>query len=171
MKKLILTLFFSFTLAACGFHLRGTAPMPDYLKKIAIQPNTPHLPLQTDIRNLLVNNGVQVVDISQKPDAVLHIITDEFITEDTSIGADGRIREKSYTYQSSFELLTPEGQTLLPVQSVRSQRLIEFDPDLALAQTMEAQVVKTENRRDVANQLVQRLRHAPNGPQKAAFEK
>jgi len=166
MKKFLFIYFISFILTACGFHPRGTVPISDSIERLAIEPNTPHLPLQREIRNLLRSNGVILVNASQKPDAILYIISDEFLVEDTSIGADGRIREQSYTYMSTFELKTPQGQTLLPVQRVQSQRLIEFDPDLALAQTMQEQIVKEENRRDVANQLVRRLTYAPSIPEK-----
>lgn len=164
MKRLSFIFFISFAITACGFHLRGTVPISDSIHRLAIEPHTPDLPLHREIRTLLRSSGVLIVSPSQKPDAILYIISDEFIVEDTSIGADGRIREKSYTYASTFELKTPQGQTLLPVQRVQSQRLIEFDPDLALAQTMQAQIVKEENRRDVANQLVRRLAYAPTVP-------
>jgi LPS-assembly lipoprotein len=151
-------------ITACGFQLRGNIAMPESLQRLAIEPNEPYLPFQREVRELLTYNGVAIVSTTQKPDAILHIESDDFRVQDTSIGADGRIREKSYNYKIVFSLTTADGQTLLPQQSINSTRIIEFNPDLALAQTMEAQIIRDETRSEVANQLVMRLSFAPNQP-------
>lgn len=155
---------FSLLLSACGFQLRGAAPLPENIQRLAINPYDPYMPLQREIIGLLSYNDITIVDIGQRPDAILYIKSDDFQTTDTSIGTDGRIREKSYNYIVTFTLTNAEGQTLIPLQKVNSLRIIEFNPDLALAQTMEAQVIRNELRRDVARQLVRWLTMAPSEP-------
>ncbi|MFI4954347.1 MAG: LPS assembly lipoprotein LptE [Gammaproteobacteria bacterium] len=161
----LLLCILSLCLAACGFQLRGTTPIPESIQRLAIEPNDPYLPFQQEIRGLLLSyNGLSIVNTAQKPDAILYILSDDFLVSDTSIGADGRIREKSYNYKVSFTLKTASGQTLIPPQVINSMRIIEFNPDLALAQTMEAQIIRNETRKDVANQLVRWLTMAPDEP-------
>ena len=87
-------------LTACGFQLRGVTPIPESIRGLAIEPNNPYLPFQDEVREMLTYNGVTIVGAAQKPDAILFIVSNDFIVEDTSIGADGRIREKSYTYDN-----------------------------------------------------------------------
>ena len=162
--KLVILHILTLSIFACGFQLRGTTAMPSSIQRLAIEPDEPYLPLQREVRELLRYNGITIVSTTQKPDAILYILTDDFVVADTSIGADGRIREKSYNYKASFKVTTPDGNTLIEPQQVNSMRLIEFNPDLALAQTMEAQIIEEENRSVVANQIVNRLAYAASKP-------
>lgn len=152
----------SLFLVACGFHLRGTTSLPTVTHRIAIQPDAPYLPLQRELRELLITNGATVVSPHQKPTSILTIIEENFDTTDTSIGADGRIREQGYAYTVQYMLTDSQGKMLLNPEpdTVSSQRLVEYNPDFALAQSLEARTIKAELRWDVASKIVDRLSYA-----------
>jgi len=162
LKKLLTLLCIGF-ISACGFQLRGTAPMPEIMQRIAIQPNDPYLPLQRDIREMLKVNNVAIVDMTQHPTAILQITQDTFQVTDTSIGADGRIREQGYNYVVSFLVTDAKGKTLMGPETIQSQRIIEYNPDTALSQSLEEKIVRNETRLEVVGQLVRRLAYVNNG--------
>jgi LPS-assembly lipoprotein len=164
--KACISLLLICLLTACGFQLRGTTPLPEILQRVAVQPNDPYLPLQRQIRELMRVNGVTIVDMSQRPTAILEIQEDDFQTLDISIGADGRIREQSYTYIVTFLVTDAKGQVLMGPETIRSMRIVEFDPNQALSQSLEEKVIRNETRLDAASQLVRRLSYVRNTAEK-----
>lgn len=155
--KILSSLLLAGLLTACGFQLRGATPLPEIMQRVAVQPNNPYMPLQRQVRELLQINGATIVDATQKPTAILQIQQDEFQTVDTSIGADGRIREKGYTYIVTFIVTDAKGKTLMGPEIIRSERIVEFDPNTVLSQGLEERTIQHEARLDVASQLVRRL--------------
>ena len=166
MQKKLLYLILTFFLTACGFHMRGYTSLPDSIKRIAIEPNTPYLPLQNELSEMLKYSGATIVTAAQQPSSILYIKSDRFRTEDTSIGADGRVREKSYIYAISYELKTSKGATLMGPETLSNERIVEFDPNAVLSQTSEEHIIRNELRNDVVNQLMRRLSYAPETPPK-----
>lgn len=155
--RILCSLLLVSLLTACGFQLRGTTPLPEVIQRIAVQPNAPYIPLQRQVHELLQINGATIVDATQKPSAILQIQQDTFQSLDTSIGADGRIREKSYTYIVAFTVTDAKGKTLMGPETIRSERIVEFDPNTVLSQSLEERTMQHEARLDIASQLVRRL--------------
>jgi LPS-assembly lipoprotein len=162
MYKKIIYLTITLLLTACGFHMRGYTALPDSLQRVAIEPNNPYLPLQSELSEMLRYSGATVVTAAQQPTSILYIKSERFRTEDTSIGADGRVREKSYIYAIVYELKTPKGATLMGPETLSTERIVEFDPNAVLSQTSEEHIIRNELRTDITNQLMRRLSYAPD---------
>ena len=60
LKKLSL-LILCLTLIGCGFKLRGSLVIPQYLRTVYITPYEPYEPLQTVLRLRLKNNNVKIL--------------------------------------------------------------------------------------------------------------
>ncbi len=154
-RWLILSLWLCFTLAGCGFHLRGTQEMPMHLKTIALLPDAPYTALQKDIRKALRTAGVAIVN---SPTAVysLNLERDKLSRSIMVIGTDGQAKQEELIYSLHYRI-TPPGADPLPVQVIRVQRILNVDFNRTLGQAQEEETLIGEMRAEVTNQLMRRL--------------
>jgi LPS-assembly lipoprotein len=81
-------------LQGCGFHLRGSYPIPEALKIVHISPYQPYDPFQRALRQMLAGNGVQIVDSASGdaiPPSTLTIKNQQFEERPIAYGVDGRV--------------------------------------------------------------------------------
>ncbi|HHA19376.1 MAG TPA: hypothetical protein ENK70_06695, partial [Methylophaga sp.] len=89
----VFIIFMLIMLAGCGFHLRGTAIIPDDLKVIYIQGVDTNKSLGLELKNSLIRNGVTVVNDYQKDSAILTILENKVERRVLSVGSDAKVNE------------------------------------------------------------------------------
>lgn len=148
-------------LAACGFHLRGatSATLPPELAVMRVtMSGTGYPPLLIEVRNSLLALGtVKLTDDVSAPVPVLQLTGESSQQDVLAIDSSGRITAYVLNYRVDFTLLGKDGKALLPSQSVKLQREVSFDRLNVIASEKQSDFIKTEMRRDAAQQILRRL--------------
>ncbi|MGK2946576.1 MAG: LPS assembly lipoprotein LptE [Candidatus Malihini olakiniferum] len=142
--------------AGCGFHLRGTTPLPSELRVLTLTSNDPFGPLTRMICEQLRASNVKVEDDTTRQDiALLHILDSTESRDTVSIFQDGTTSEYQMVLTVQAQVLFP-GKDIYPL-SVTVFRTFFDNPLAALAKDAEQDIVRWEMRRQAAKQLARKL--------------
>ncbi len=158
MTRNLLILFFvaSLGLNACGFHLRGSPPLPDDAGPVYLK--TPSDVLFDELAVYLRDSGATVIRNQEGADTVLDLSKEIFTRRTLSVDPDtGKEREFELSYSISFELRKSDGTVLVGLQTVSLVRDYVFDADQVIGKSREQNVLRKEMRRDAAQQILTRL--------------
>jgi LPS-assembly lipoprotein len=145
-------------LAGCGFTLRGSVDLPEPLRTLEVVSLDDGGELLQQVRRALRNSGVNLVE--QGSDYRLGLgreVTDERIV---SVNANARAGEYEVEMSLQFQL-TRAGEAVLGPDTLRLTRVYLTDPENAVAKEEEAELIRSELRRELAQQLLRRLQAAP----------
>lgn len=160
-RRLIPLILVGFVVTGCGFHLRGlgTYPMPASLSTMRV--TVAGSQAANDPLRLAVEDALRVqagVSITQAADVPTLVITGERVDGQVlTVDASGKVAEYQLRYEIGYSLVGPDGETMLPTQSLRLQRGYRFDPLNVLAKEQEEANLKRELQRDALSQIVRRL--------------
>ena len=156
MKKTILISLFSLLfLTACGFSMRGTDTQ-------ALDASLQQLQLNYSSGNELgqvLQGRLAAFEIELLDDAEVHQLSlgDEQVRERIlSVNRNVRAGEYEITLSASFQL-SKQGQSIFNPELITVNQIYEADPANAAAKTNEAELVKTELRQELVEQIIRRL--------------
>lgn len=150
-------------LAGCGFHLRGSEPLPAVMTKSYLA--VPYAsPLHYELESLLLAAGGEVVETSGAATAILTVESANIRSRVLSLDTDGRAREYGLTLTVKYRLQAADGSTRSETLSSRVERDYRFNPDNVLGQSAERAQVERDMYRVAAQQMLRRLRHATMVP-------
>lgn len=157
-----LILMLSLLLGACGFQLRGSAPLP--FKTIYI-----NLPAASDVgvalrRQLWANGNVTQVDSADQAEAVFVRVADERSKNILSVNSQGLVREHQLVLRYTFRLTDKAGRILLPDSVVTLTRDITYSETALLAKNQEEQLLWRDMVNDMTQQMLRRLTLASRTP-------
>src|SRR5690606_38218583 len=100
-------------LAACGFQMRGTTPLPFDSLYVDIPDNKR---FGADVRRAIraVSPGTRLVSVPEDGDAQLQRLALRRERREVSLNAQGRVEEYGLSIQSRFRLVDSMGQLLIP---------------------------------------------------------
>ena len=153
----LLVVVLSLLLGACGFHLRGTEPLPEVMGKTQLVAPAGS-PLRYELEGLLRSSGAQVVEQQSDASAVLTLHTDEVRRRILSVDTLGRASEYVLTLSVKYSLKVVADESPAQLLSSRVERDFRVDPDNVLGQGAEQAIVEREMRRIAAQQILRRLR-------------
>ena len=159
--RLVGALVLATLLAGCGFHPRGSAPLPTSLEALSVEAAQAHGPLADAMEAALHGAGVVMVDDPAHASARLKLSEPGFQRRVLSVDSSGHANEYELYYGLNFTLLNAAGDVLLPSQEVSVVREFAFDPGNVLASDQEEALIHDEMRRQAVEQLLRRLRRAP----------
>lgn len=148
-------------LSACGFHLRGSdngAPLPP----TAVAGDAA-LALQADLKRLL-RAGAASAEEAAAARWVIRIVNETSEQRVLSVGSSGKVEEYELYYAASFVFEDRDGQPLGPPQSVAQTRSYSFSESAVLGKDAEQETLLKDMRRDVASQILRRLRALGQAP-------
>lgn len=154
----IFVLLFTLLLSACGFHLRGQAPMP--FGSMYIQSANGNAPLVTELKHALAANGVQIADSSDQAELTLHIVSDVMDKQILSLSGSGHVLEYQLNYHISLRAFGPNQQDWIAPAEITLQRDFPYDDTQILAKAQEEALLYRSMRSDVVQQVLRRLVHA-----------
>jgi len=149
---LIMLLGFSFiAVEGCGFHLRGSAVLPDSLKTMYIQGVNTQRGIGRDLKKGLERNGVVVLETYQDGSAILSVL--DYLNERRVLSVDSSAKVNEYRLYGMlrFSVADSDGKTLLGSREVEAVRDFRFEQNQVLGKDEE----ETELRQQVDQQLVQ----------------
>ncbi|MCU1715609.1 LPS assembly lipoprotein LptE [Pseudomonas sp. 5P_3.1_Bac2] len=153
-KRNLLVISLATLLSACGFHLRGTGDVELALKELDVSARNAYGQTVTELRDALQNNGVKVY-----PGAEYHLILarEEDKRRAASFNSSARTAEYEVTKTVEYEIRGSKNMLLLndklSVRSIYSQ-----DDNNLIGSDEEAKTLQSEQRRELVQQLVQKLR-------------
>lgn len=143
-------------LAACGFRLKGTAPLPFDTLYTNIPENSA---FGADLRRLIVatSPNTRFVEDVTEAQARLTQISMQRNMREISISPEGRVEEYELNLVFVFQLTDAQGRVLLPPTTLRSTREVPYDPNAIQAKQGEIGSLFQEMQRSLIDRIVRRL--------------
>jgi len=149
--------FMLLALAGCGFHLRGSASLPDSLKTMYVQGINLQQGLGLELKRSLTRNDVVVVESYQEGSAVLTVLDHKYERRVLSVGSNAKVSEYSLHGWLSYKVTDGSGQVLANDQKVEAQRDYQFDQEQVLAADQEEELLRIELNQQLVQSLLRRL--------------
>ena len=147
----------SLLLGACGFHLRGSEPLPADMSVTYIRGTIEFNPLYDAFRTSLESHGVRVTQNRREATAVLNILENNFSTEVQTVNLSGQVQEYRLSQNIHFEVTAADGRLLVEQQSVTQTRVVKFNVKGLLGSERERATIRAELTRDVVNLAMLRI--------------
>jgi len=153
----VLISFLFVALAGCGFHLRGSATLPNSLKTMYVQGVNLQQGLGLELKRGLTRNGVMVVNHYQEGSAVLTLLDNQFERRVLSVGSDAKVSEYGLHGWVSFKVSDGKGRVISDVQKVEAQRDYQFDQDQVLGKDDEERLLREQLNQQLVQSILRRL--------------
>lgn len=143
-------------LAACGFRLKGTSPLPFDTLYTNIAQNSE---FGADLRRLIVatSPNTRFVDDVSQAQARLTQLSMQHSMREISISPEGRVEEYELNLVFVFQLTDARGRVLLPPTTLQSTREVPYDPDALQAKQGEIGSLFQEMQRSLIDRIVRRI--------------
>ena len=142
-------------LAACGFQLRGDAPMG--LKTLQVSSDTPSQ-VAAEVRRSLAGSATRVVKDAKEAEASLKVLTE--VREKTifTISGAGRVYEYQLRLIVTYQLTMPgKDEPVIAPSQVELRRLITYSESAPVAKEAEEQLLFRDMIADAASQILRRI--------------
>ncbi|MDD2700619.1 MAG: LPS assembly lipoprotein LptE [Sideroxydans sp.] len=160
MRNILLSLSL-LTLAACGFHLRGS-DLQDVrfgFKSLYLKTHG-ETPFVAELRRLLGKNKMQPVAAADQAELILEIVSENTTKQILSLSGSGRVREYQLGYRISMRAYDQQQVEWLPPDDVQLNRVLTYDDAEILAKEQEEAQLYKDMRADAVAQIVRRLMRA-----------
>jgi LPS-assembly lipoprotein len=144
-------------LAACGFHLQGSAPLPHALASVRIDAVDTQSEFYFGLRNALRVAGAHLDDEHADANAaVIHILTDVSADKVLTVSALNVPTEYELTYTIRVSVYAGD-RALMPAEEHLLVRDYAFDESQQLAKERERSILSDAMARDLVGVVMRRL--------------
>ena len=157
--SLAFILITAFSLAGCGFHLRGTAQLPPALQTLALASTDGNSDILRELRRSLVASGINVLDSPQGNTYALAIGAEDSSERVLSVNSNARAGEYELTMSVPFQLRSG-GTTVIGPETRVIEKVYLADPNSAVAKAEERELMEEEMRRELVSLILRRLQSA-----------
>jgi LPS-assembly lipoprotein len=141
LSRIALVFLLALQLAACGFHLRGSANTPPEMSRTYISTKNQHTVFYRKIKAGFHAAGVQVVDTAADATAIFTILEDNTGQRVVSVSARNVPREYEIWYTVHYELTSGE-KTLIPQSAQTLTRDYTYNETEVLGKAREEDVLR-----------------------------
>lgn len=143
-------------LAACGFQLKGTSPLPFDTLYTNINENSA---FGAALRRLVVatSPNTRFVNDVTEAEARLTQLSMQRSMREIAISPDGLVEEYELNLVFVFQLTDARGRVLLPPTTLSSTREVPYDPDALQAKQGEIGSLFQEMQRSLIDRIVRRI--------------
>lgn len=157
----------SLSLAACGWQLRSSGPLPPGLQRVQVQSDVAGDDLALSLKNALAAAGVDLVDSVARAQAVIHLDGERLRRAPVSVDLSGKVREYALLIEARFRV-SLAGETVMGPQAVRARRDYVYRVDDVLGNEAREQELIESMRDQLSRQILSRLRVLSLTPAEAA---
>ncbi|HEY4713943.1 MAG TPA: LPS assembly lipoprotein LptE [Aquirhabdus sp.] len=136
-------------LGACGFHLRGSADIPDIYKHLQVK-TTQNTPLEKWLRAELIGLRVQ---LDQSTSPILHILA----VRPTRQELTGSLTEIQIGVEVDFRLENAQGEPLTAIRTISSRRSFQYNQNTVGIQSQQEELLQTDLYQSAAQQIVRQV--------------
>ena len=157
LKKIsILTICF-LTLIGCGFTLRGSLVIPDYLRTVYISPYQPYEPLQSELRARLRNNHVKIIRNNDPKVTCLEVSKPSTNEQVLAYGSSGEVQRYKLSLTVSYTLITRGPKSIHLSRTITKSRELNRSNNMLLSNEGEEQVVRNELLREAVGEILRQI--------------
>lgn len=156
MKKIIVSLFATLILSACGWHIRGLVDMPTQLSNLYVSASDSKGALITELRQLLKTNRVSLVEKSADANYSLSILEETKDRRTAGVGGDELTSSYEITWKANYEIRLKNSNQATKGTAI-SVRNFNYNTAAINSATQEELLLDQEMRRDLAQQILRRL--------------
>ena len=143
-------------LTSCGFALRGTATLPAALQPLFLEGANDSTPIRRELQRVLVDNRVTLADDNKTSNYSLAIGNEQSSERALSVNANARAGEYEIVMSANYQIRKGAAAVQAP-QTVTLAKVYLADPENAIAKTEEANIIRNEMRREMAQLILRRL--------------
>lgn len=142
--------------AACGFRLKGVAPLPFDTIYTNIPENSA---FGANLRRAIVASSPHTHFVNNPRDAEARLIeqANQQTRRELSIDAEGQVEEYELNLQFAFQLIDAQGRIILPTTVLRATREVPYDPDDAQAKQDEIRMIFEDMQQSMVARVVRHL--------------
>ena len=144
------------TVAACGFHMRGSYDLPEHLSPVFLDKDSMSLLLYKEMRSTLRASGAELTDDAATAASVLEITQEQRTRDVISVDTLGRAREYRLIYRLVFTLQA-SGEAVIDRSNIQLTRNLLFNPEAVLGVAEETENIYRDMIRDSTGQILLRL--------------
>jgi LPS-assembly lipoprotein len=143
-------------LAACGFRLKGVAPLPFTTIYTNIAENSA---FGAGLRRAIVASSPSTRFVSEPADAQARLtqIANTQSLRELSIDAQGQVEEYELNLEFVFQLTDAQGHVVLAPTTLRATREVPYDPNVVQAKQGEIATVFADMQQSLIDRVVRRL--------------
>lgn len=156
MKRIIIAGVLMISLSACGFHPRGSFPIPASVGAVQVV-NADTYSALTDGLQAAIDRANDQKAGSATNSATLRIHSEKWTTTPLSIDKFAQVREYITRYKVHFDLTAADGSVLLEKQNIELSREYTYDINVAVGNPAEQEVIQRELRRDMQAAIIRRM--------------
>lgn len=160
MRRAMLLLF-ALSLAACGFHLRGSelkglqyAFQSLYLKAPA------ETPFVGELRRALGSASLTLKQNPDEADLVLEVVSEQADRQILSLSGSGKVSEYQLLYRVSLRAYDRQRNDWLPAEEIALSRILAYSEEQVYAKEQEQSMLYKDMRSDAVAQAMRRLSRA-----------
>jgi LPS-assembly lipoprotein len=145
-------------ISGCGWSLRGAGMIPDDLNAMHVSSRDPNGKLARDLERALLSSGVEVPSSAAEADYSLVILQERSLVRVATVNENARVSEQELIEEARFMIVNKAGEQVVLPSKVTVERIFEYDEDNVLATQDERELIRSEMRRDLIMQMLNRLR-------------
>lgn len=153
--RLMLPVILLGLLSGCGFALRGSVDL-DHLEPLYVQNFENGTPIQREVLRILTNNGIALAQEPAPDGYSLDVGAESNSERAISVNANARAGEYEINMSVPFQLRRGS-DVVLPPQVLALSKVYLADPENAIAKNEEAEIIRTEMRRELGQLMLRRL--------------
>lgn len=155
LKTLLIALFTTSILTACGFQLRGDYLLDDEFQTLYLTSSDVHGELTRLVKLNLTRNHVKVLKSSKTDIPELRIVSDKLDRRTLSLFSNGQVAEYELIYSVHYQVrFAGEDAQDFHFELYRDY---QDDPNLALAKSRELSLLLSEMRTSAADKILRDL--------------
>lgn len=155
LKTLLIALFTTSILTACGFQFRGDYLLDDEFQTLYLSSSDVHGELTRLVKLSLTRNQIKVLKSSEKDIPELRILSDTLDRRTLSLFSNGQVAEYELIYSVQYQVrFAGEDARNFRFELYRDY---QDDPNLALAKSRELTLLLSEMRVSAADKILRDL--------------
>ena len=160
--RVSLALLTVLSLAACGWHPRGSQDITLQMRQLRLVTEQPNAALVLKLRRALQAAGVELVDGAGNS-LSLHLGDEQRVLRKVSLDRDARSAEQEMRVSVAFDLRNADGEVVFGPRTATANRIYAFDPNSIIAKQDEENLIYQELLDNVVGQVFRQLRRAEAG--------
>ena len=158
--RFALTVLLALIIASCGWHLRGIEPLAEELQVLHLDAREPDGDFARALRRSLTATGVSLLESRDEAPIVLEVSPAENQRRTISTSDLGKAAEYQLTTSIDFRVLNAAGEEILGPERLLVEKVYVFDRLNVASTYEEEQLLRSEMRRDLVQQLIRRYQTA-----------
>lgn len=157
LTKLLGVALLLLAVSACGFKLQGSTPLPFDTLLMKVPENSA---FGADLRRAIraaSPNIVLIEEPDQPYDAALQQISSTRTAREVSLNAQGRVEEYELTLTYTFNVVSADGEIILPNSTLRARRNLPFDDRVVQAKEGEEATLFNQMQTSLVARIVRRI--------------